>query len=92
MKYFVLYTVNEEYISECFLKGKSTEHIVDRINVYSDGILSTNKWSLITSNIEFGYLREINFLEFPKLSKKDFAIISENNSFSSYELGRGDLS
>jgi hypothetical protein len=69
MKYFVLYTVNEDSISECYLKGKSFEHIEDRINVYSDGIISTNKWSLITSNIEFGYLREVNLLEFPKLSR-----------------------
>ncbi|GGB72881.1 hypothetical protein [Fictibacillus barbaricus] len=86
MRYFVLYTLNDNYISERYLKGKSYEHIENRIHHYSDGILSTNKWTLITSNIEVGYLREISLSEFPHLTKKDFAMINENNSLSSSEI------
>jgi hypothetical protein len=72
MKYFVLYTGNDE----CYLKGKSVEHMEDRIQMYSDGILSTNKWTIITSNIDYGYLREVNLSEYPELTKRDFAIIN----------------
>ena len=86
MGYFILYTLNEHYISERYLKGKSYEHLEDRIHHYSDGILSTNKWSLITSNIDVGYLIEVNLSEVPHLTKKNFAMINENNSFSSSEI------
>lgn len=90
MKYCVLYTINDYGVREYFIKGKSVEHIEDRIKAYSDGFLSTNKWTLLTSNIENGYLREINLSEFPDKSKKDFSIINENNSFSSFEINSAD--
>jgi hypothetical protein len=86
MRYFVLYTLNDHYISERYLKGKSAEHLEDRIQYYSEGILSTNRWTLITSNIDFCYLREITLAEFPHLTKRDFAMINENNSLSSSEI------
>jgi hypothetical protein len=86
LRYFTLYTLNDQYISERYLKGKSAEHLVDRIQHYADGILSTNKWTLITSNIDYCYLREITLSEFPHLTKRDFAIINENNSLSSSEI------
>jgi hypothetical protein len=47
---------------------------------------STNKWTLVTSNIDFGYLREVTLSEFPHLTKKDFAMINENNSLTSSEI------
>ncbi|MGD6963991.1 MAG: hypothetical protein ACQET8_14665 [Bacillota bacterium] len=86
MKYFVLYTLNEHYVSEKYVKGKSYEHVVNRIQHYSDGILSTNKWTLVTSNIAVGYLREIQLSDFPLLSKRDFGMINENQSYSYHEL------
>lgn len=86
MNYFVLYTLNDHYISEKYVKGKSYEHVVDRIQHYSDGILSTNKWTLVTSNIAVAYLREIQLSDFPHLSKRDFGMINENQSYSSHEL------
>lgn len=86
MRYFVLYTLNEQYISERYIKGKSYEHVEARIHHYSDGILSTNSWTLITSNIDYGYLREVTLMEYPHLTKRDFAMINENNSLTSSEI------
>jgi hypothetical protein len=86
MKYFVLYTASDQYNAEYFLKGKSVEHMEKRILFYSDGILSTNKWTLVTSNVECGYLREVSLTEYPDLKKRDYAIINENNSYSESEL------
>jgi hypothetical protein len=86
MKYFVLHTFNDKYTDEHFLKGKSYEHIEERIQKYADGMLSTNKWTLITSNLSRGYLREIDLAEYPEVKKRDFAIIDENLSFSGSEI------
>ncbi|MBY6038332.1 hypothetical protein KUV80_16920 [Fictibacillus nanhaiensis] len=82
MKYFVLYTVNANIVDECYLKGQSTDYVKKCIDKYSNGFLSTNKWTLITSNIDYGFLREIDHKELPLLSKKDFAIIDELNSYN----------
>lgn len=86
MKYFVLHTLQDQYRKDYFLKGKSMEHIEERIHTYSEGILSTNKWTLMTCNVECGYLREVSLDEYPEMKKKDFAMINENNSFSALEL------
>jgi hypothetical protein len=86
MKYFVLYTIEDNHIHESYLKGKSYEHVFERLQKYSNGILSTNKETIITSNISYGYLREVELIEYPNLTKRDFVCINENNSFSSSEL------
>jgi hypothetical protein len=86
MKYFVLYTLEDNYIHESYLKGKSYEHVFEKIQHYSNGILSTNKETLITSNITNGYLREVDQNEFPTLKSQDFVYIDEKNSFSSLDI------
>jgi hypothetical protein len=55
MKYFVLHTIDEKYNEEYFIQGKSFEHLEERIQKYADGMLSTNKWTLVTSNLICGY-------------------------------------
>jgi len=86
MKYFILYHGDEEYgFREFYLKGKSLAHMEDRIKNYSVGSLSTNKGTLYTSNIQVGFLLEVNPSEH-QLSKSDFGIINENQSYSLSEL------
>jgi hypothetical protein len=84
VKYFVLYTgdSSNDHVHESYLKGHSTDYVEKCIGKYSNGFLSTNKWTLITLNIDFGFLREINQKELPLLSKKNFAIIDELNSYN----------
>jgi hypothetical protein len=86
MKYFFLYTLEDNYIHESYLKGKSYEHVFEKIQHYSNGILSTDKETLITSNISHGYLREVDLKEFPTLKSHDFVYIDEENSFSSLDI------
>jgi hypothetical protein len=86
MKYFILYTLEDNYIHESFLKGKSYEHVFEKIQHYSNGILSTDKETLITSNISYGYLREVYLKEYPTLARRDFVYIDEENSFSSLDI------
>jgi hypothetical protein len=87
MKYFVLHTLDSGFNMEYYLKGKSFNHIEERIKKYSNGILSTSKWTLVTGNINLGFLREVQPKEFPNLKKQDFATINENHSFSFEEMG-----
>jgi hypothetical protein len=86
MKYFVLYTLEDNYIHKSYLKGKSYEYVFEKIQHYSNGILSTDKETLITSNISHGYLREVDFNEYPALMKRDYFYIDETNSFSSLDI------
>jgi hypothetical protein len=86
MKYFVLYTLEDNCLHESYLKGKSFEHVFEKIQHYSKGILSTDKETLITSNISNGYLREVDLNEYPALTKHDFVDIDEENSFSSLDI------
>ncbi|MCM3719435.1 hypothetical protein [Fictibacillus phosphorivorans] len=83
MKYFVLYTgdASNDHVHECYLKGQSTDYVEKCIDKYSNGFLSTNKWTLITSNIDYGFLREIDQKELPLLTNKNFAEIDESSCF-----------
>lgn len=85
MKYFVLYTLEDNYIHESYLKGKSYKYVFEKIQHYSNGILSTDKETLITSNISHGYLREVDN-EYPALTNRDYFYIDEANSFSSLDI------
>jgi hypothetical protein len=86
MKYFVLYYGDKgQPFGEFFLKGKSMSHISERVESYRDGVLSTNKGTLMTSNIAYGFLLEVNPIEH-NLSKRDFGIVNENQSYSLSEL------
>lgn len=83
MKYFVLtYTGIDGITCEFYLKGKSRTHLAERILNYSKGILSTSKGTLYTSDVKLGFLREINLEEYPQLTKQDFGIINEYQSYS----------
>lgn len=83
MKYFVLnYTGIDGITCEFYLKGKSRNHLADRILNYSKGILSTSKGTLYTADVKLGFLREINLEEYSQLTKQDFGIINENQSYS----------
>jgi hypothetical protein len=86
MKYFFLYTLEDNYIHESYLKGKSYDQVFEKIQHYSNGILSTDKETLITSKISHGYLREVDLKEFPTLKSQDFVFIDEENSFSSLDI------
>jgi hypothetical protein len=82
MKYFVSYvTFRDNLTDEFYLKGKSMKHMEERIQRYSNGALATSRWSLITSNASYGFIREVNPSEYPHLTKHDFAQINENSSF-----------
>jgi hypothetical protein len=85
MKYFILYTLEDSYIHETYLKGMTYKQVFEQIQHYSNGLLSTDKETLITSNISHGYLREVDPKEFPVLTKRDFDEIDEENSFSSLD-------
>ncbi|MFP5111627.1 hypothetical protein ACSU64_04485 [Bacillaceae bacterium C204] len=87
MKYFVLYvTFNDNLISEFYLKGKSMKHMEERIQRYSNGAISTSKWTIMTCNAASSFLREINPSEYPHLTKHDFAQINENESYDVSDL------
>ncbi|WP_312096190.1 hypothetical protein [Niallia sp.] len=87
MKYFVLYYGDKRQpFGEFYLKGKSMNHIAERVENYQDGALSTNKGTLMTSNIQYGYLLEVNPIEH-NLSKRDFGVLNENQSYCLSELG-----
>jgi hypothetical protein len=86
MKYFVLYTLEDNSIHESYLKGESYDQVFEKIQYYSNGILSTDKETLITSNISHGYLREVAVKEYSTLIKIDFVYIDEENSFSSLDI------
>lgn len=84
MKYFVLYCISDDgHIFEIYLKGKSMKHMQERIIRYSNGILCTNKDSIMTKNLVASFIREVNPKEYPQLTKRDFAIINENWSMDS---------
>ena len=87
MKYFILY-ITDQYNGtyEYYIKGKSSNYIVERLERYSDGCLATSKVSINTNNLTSAFVREINPNDFPLLSKKDFAIINENRSYSDLDL------
>ena len=87
MKYFVLYFSDEgQPFGEFYLKGKSMKHIAERVEKYHEGVLSTTRGTLMTSNITYGFLLEVNPIEH-NLSKRDFGIVNENQSYSLSELG-----
>lgn len=82
MKYFIFYvTFHEGFTKEYYIKGKSIDFMLERIERYSDGYLSTSKFGLLTHNVQSIYVREIEINHFPYLSKKDFAVINETKSY-----------
>jgi hypothetical protein len=82
MKYFVLnVTFNDNLTSEFYLKGKSMNHMEDRIKRYSNGAIGTSKWTLVTTNAISSFLREVDPSEYPQLTKLDFVQINENSSY-----------
>ncbi|MEY2195763.1 hypothetical protein AB7942_23970 [Neobacillus sp. BF23-41] len=87
MKYFVLYvTFNDDSTDEFYLKGKSMKHMEERIQRYSNGALSTSKWTIMTSNAKSSFLREVDPSEYPHLTKHDFVQINENSSYDVSDL------
>lgn len=87
MKYFILYTSNHDgSFEENYFKAKSFKHLYDRIKYYSDGALVTSSFALYTSNIECGFLREIDLKYHPELTKRDFKVLDENKSYCKSEL------
>lgn len=56
-------------------------HMQERIEKYKYGALCTNKGTLYTSNIEYGFLREVCPNHYPERTKNNFGIINENHSY-----------
>ncbi|RHW31497.1 hypothetical protein D1B31_22080 [Neobacillus notoginsengisoli] len=83
-KYFVLnVTFRDDETEEYYLKGKSMEYMEERIRCYSEGGISTSRWTIATKNAVSCFLREVDpaAVEFPELSKRDFVSINEHRSF-----------
>jgi len=91
LKYFILYTSNDGSFKEFYFKAKTYKHLDDRIKRYCNGLISTNKFGIVTSNIDFSYLREIDLRCHPELNKNDFAIINENRSYCLSEINDMDI-
>ncbi|WP_316572049.1 hypothetical protein [Neobacillus sp. YIM B06451] len=82
MKYFVLYvTWGDTRIDKFYLKGKSYSFMEERIERYSNGCLSTNKFTIYTDNAVYGVLREVPPGEALEIGKNEFALINENRSY-----------
>jgi hypothetical protein len=84
MKYFLLNVSISEcdpFSNEYYIKGKSQDDVYEQILKYANGLLCTDKFSLCTQNIKFGYLREIDLKAFPLLTPTDFALIKERPSY-----------
>ncbi len=76
MKYFVLHVIsNESCFSEYYLKAKLAKHMEDTIKRYCNGIITTSRWTLMTSNVSHGFLREVTPAEYPHLTKSNFLLI-----------------
>lgn len=89
MKYFVIHIAiddEDDFSNEYYITGKSIEHVSETIKKYSNGYLSTNIFNLVTSNIKYGFIREINLQDYPDLSPCDFAQISNSRSYSLLDL------
>jgi hypothetical protein len=79
MKYFLLNIAIDEstpFSTEYYIKGKSLNDITNQIMKYSNGLLCTDKYTLCTHNIKFGYIREIDLKALPGFSSSDFAVIN----------------
>jgi hypothetical protein len=87
MKYFILYITDQYNVTtEYYLKGKSSNYVVERVERYTDGCLATSKVNINTFNLSSAFVREINPDDFPLISKKDFGIINENKSYNKLDL------
>jgi hypothetical protein len=84
MKYFLLNVSISEcdlFSNEYYIKGKSLNDVTNLILKYANGILCTDKFTLCTHNIQFGFIREIDLKMFPFLTSADFALIKERSSY-----------
>lgn len=87
MKYFILYvTFKDHSTDEIYLKGKSLDHLEERIERYANGCLAISKGSIYTSNAKSAFIREINLRDFPHFTKNDFALINETSSYDESDL------
>ncbi|MFF2450562.1 hypothetical protein ACFVSW_26310 [Neobacillus sp. NPDC058068] len=92
MKYFIVYfTHTDNLTTEYYMKGKSADYMINRLKWYYKGIITTNKWGIKADNLKSVFVREINPKEFPDLSKRDFAVINENKSYSLSDFLDDDL-
>ncbi|WP_226678292.1 hypothetical protein [Mesobacillus jeotgali] len=91
MKFFILYFTDKDGVTnELYLKGKSMNHMLERIESYSNGILSSSKGTLYMSELTSAFLQEVNLNIYPNLSKRDFGIINENRSYNLNDLLSSD--
>jgi hypothetical protein len=87
MKFFILYFTDKDGVTnEFYLKGKSMNHMLERIERYSNGTLSSSKGTLYMSELTSVFLQEVNLNNYPNLKKRDFGIINENRSYSFDDL------
>ncbi|WHY86051.1 hypothetical protein QNH39_26345 [Neobacillus novalis] len=80
--FIVYFTHTNNLTTEYYMKGKSADYLVNRLKWYYKGIITTNKWGIKADYLLSVFVREINPYDFLNLSKRDFAIINENKSYS----------
>lgn len=87
MNYFILYvTSNQNVTEEYYVKGKSMNFILEQIGYYSNGLLAISKGTICTYNALSMFIREIDLLHFPYLTKKEFTKINIAKSYSFKDL------
>ncbi|WML46686.1 hypothetical protein RCG23_13615 [Neobacillus sp. PS3-34] len=87
MNYFILYvTFKNDLTEEMYVKGKSINYILEQIGRYTDGIISTSHTTISTHHAKSIYVRQIDLNHFPHLSKRDFRMINENQSYNYADL------
>ncbi|MFJ5718139.1 hypothetical protein [Neobacillus sp. NPDC093127] len=89
--FIVYFTHTNNLTTEYFMKGKSADYLVNRLKWFYKGIITTNKWGIKADYLLSVFVREINPNDFPNLSKRDFAIINENKSYSLSDFQDDDL-
>lgn len=73
--------------TDYYMKSKSVDLLLNRIEWYCGGCIVTNiGLSIMTHNLKSVFVREIDPTNFPHLSKRDFAMINENQSYGLADL------
>ncbi|SDN05907.1 hypothetical protein [Bacillus sp. OK048] len=92
MKYLIVYfTHTNGRTFEYYMKGKSADFLLNRLEWYCDGIVRTDKGIIKTDNLKSIFVREINPNDFPHLTKRDFAMINENKSYGKADFLDDDI-
>jgi hypothetical protein len=88
LRYFIVYfTHTNNQVTEYYMKSKSADRLLNRLEWYCGGCIVTNLgFGIMTQNLISIFVREIDPTHFPHLSKRDFAMISENQSYGQADL------